>query len=167
MAKLSASHRRRSDRPRIEKRKPKRWSPGRFWAPHYLAAFLVAGHAPALSAGGAAPPLSDVDGPMDADTAVAEMDRILAEILNRFSDDNRFIEKLKASQKAWRAYRDAHLEALYPADDKMLAYGSAYRHCRQIALAELTSERIKYLRRWLQGVPEGDVCAGSLPRESQ
>ena len=167
MAKLSTSHRRRSDRPRIEKRKPKRWSPVRFWAPLFLAAFVLAAHAPALTAGGTAPPLPDEDGPMDAGTAVAEMDRIFAEILIRFSDDTRFIEKLKASQKAWRAYRDAHLEALYPADDKMLAYGSAYRHCRQIALAALTSERIKHLRRWLQGVPEGDVCAGSLPRETQ
>ena len=167
MAKLSASHRRRSDRPRIEKRKPKRWSPVRFWAPLFLAAFVLATDAPALTAGGTAPSLADEDGPMDADTAVAEMDRIFAEILNRFSDDTRFIEKLQASRKAWRAYRDAYLEALYPADDKMLAYGSTYRHCRRIALAELTRERIKHLRKWLQGVPEGEVCTGSLPRKSQ
>ena len=166
MAKLSASHRRRSDWLRTARRKPEQRPPARFWALFLLAAFVFATHAPALTAGGTAPPPGE-DGPMDADATVAEMDRILAEILSRFADDTRFIEKLQASQKTWQRYRDAHLEALYPADDKMLAYGSAYRHCRQIALAELTRERIKHLRKWLQGVPEGEVCAGSLPLKPQ
>ena len=103
---------------------------------------------------------------MDARAAITEMDRIYAEILKRFAGDTRFIAKLNAAQNAWQRYREAHLESLYPADDKMLAYGSAYRHCRKIASAALTRERINHLRLWLQGVEEGEVCAGSLPRRS-
>ncbi len=166
MAKLSASHGRRSDRPRIEGCQPKLWLRGHLWELLLLAAFAIALHPPVLTAGGTAPLPSNTDGPMDAGTTMAEMDRIYAEILKRFGDDTRFIEKLQASQNAWRAYRDAHLQALYPADDKTLAYGSAYRHCRQLAIAVLTRERIMHLRQWLQGVEEGEVCAGSRPRRS-
>ncbi len=165
MAKLTISPRRLQGRPATDERHYQSLSPTRLVAWLLLAVFVLAAHAPALTAGGTAPPPPDENGPMDAD-AFAEMDRLYAEILERFGDDTRFIDKLQASQKAWQRYRDAHLEALYPADDKMLEYGSAYRNCRRIALAALTRERIEHLRRWLQGVPEGEVCVGSLPRTS-
>ncbi len=45
---------------------------------------------------------------------------------------------MQPAQKAWQAYRDAQLEALYPVDNKALANGSAYGHCRQMAIAALT-----------------------------
>ncbi|MGB9407358.1 MAG: lysozyme inhibitor LprI family protein [Terracidiphilus sp.] len=34
--------------------------------------------------------------------------------------------KIKAAERAWILYRDAYMEALYPAEDKQLAYGSIY-----------------------------------------
>jgi uncharacterized protein YecT (DUF1311 family) len=167
MAKLSSSHPRCSDRPTTAERHQQLFSQARLGVLVLLAAFVLAARPPSLTAGGTGPAPPVTEAPMDAGAAVAEMERIYAEILNRFDDDTRFIAKLQASQKAWQHYRDAHLEALYPADDKMLAYGSAYRHCRQIAIAALTRERIKHLRQWLQGVPEGEVCVGSLPHASQ
>jgi uncharacterized protein YecT (DUF1311 family) len=33
---------------------------------------------------------------------------------------------VRTSQKAWEAYRDAYLEATFPAADKAVAYGSMY-----------------------------------------
>ena len=102
----------------------------------FLAAIMLAVCPPTLLAGGTDPVQAKTADPMDVHAAVAEMDRVYAEILQRFNSDTLFIEKLQAAQKAWCRYRDAHLEALYPAEEKTLAYGSAYRQCRQIALAE-------------------------------
>ena len=109
----------------------------------------------------AASPTGEV---MTAKAATAEMERIYALILQRFEKDDVFVSKFQASQTAWEQFRDAHLEALYPAQDKRLAYGSVYGRCRQMALAALTRQRIEQLHPWLDGVAEGEVCAGSLPR---
>ena len=130
-----------------------------------LAALVLAVRPPAISAGGndTAPP--DTTDSMDTRAAVAEMDRLYGEILQRFNSEKVFVEKIRAAQNAWCNYRDAHLEALYPAEDKTLVYGSAYRHCHQIALVDLTLQRIKHLRLWLDGVEEGDICAGSRPHQ--
>jgi uncharacterized protein YecT (DUF1311 family) len=46
------------------------------------------------------------------------------------------VTKLKQAQRAWIAFRDAHLEARFPKADKQAEYGSAYAH------AAATSSRI-------------------------
>jgi uncharacterized protein YecT (DUF1311 family) len=107
-----------------------------------------------------APPVDDA---IDYQAAAAEMEQLYTLIIQRFKGDAVFVTKLRAAQLAWRRFRDAQLEALYPAADKQLAYGSAYSGCRQMAMAVLTRQRIEQLRLWLIGVAEGDVCAGSLP----
>ena len=94
------------------------------------------------------------------DNADAEMNRTYKQILDKYQRDNVFIEKLKTAQRAWIKFRDADLESLYP--NTPSAYGSINPMCRCIALAELTTERTKSLKRWIDGVEEGDVCAGSI-----
>lgn len=91
-----------------------------------------------------------------------ELNKIYAQILQEYKADAALVEKMRAAQRAWVAYRDAHLEAMYPAPNKSLAYGSAHPMCRCYALAEATRERAEVLRRWVDGVEEGDVCAGSI-----
>ena len=117
-----------------------------------------------IACAGGAKQAQSADKAISPQAATAEMERIYGLILQRFEQDDLFIAKFQAAQTAWKQYRDAHLEALYPAKDKRLAYGSVYGRCRQTALAELTRQRIEQLRPWLDGVAEGDVCAGSLPR---
>jgi uncharacterized protein YecT (DUF1311 family) len=92
--------------------------------------------------------------------ADAEMNRTYKQILDKYQRDTVFIEKLKTAQRAWIKFRDADLESLYP--DAPSAYGSVNPMCRCIALAELTKQRTKSLKRWIDGVEEGDVCAGSI-----
>jgi uncharacterized protein YecT (DUF1311 family) len=92
----------------------------------------------------------------------AEMNKVYQQILKEYRADNLFIQKLKAAQRAWLTYRDAQLEALYPAADTQVEYGSIYPACRCNALQEITSERTKVLRRWTEGVKEGDTCSGSI-----
>jgi uncharacterized protein YecT (DUF1311 family) len=85
-----------------------------------------------------------------------------SKILKEYAKDQQFIAKLKTAQRAWLAFRDAELEALFPKTDKQAEYGSVYPMCRCSELQSLTEERTKQLKRWLDGTPEGDVCAGSV-----
>jgi hypothetical protein len=41
-------------------------------------------------------------------------------------------------------------------------YGSVHPMCVAMYLTQLTEERIKILRIWLDGIEEGDVCCGSV-----
>jgi uncharacterized protein YecT (DUF1311 family) len=94
--------------------------------------------------------------------ADAALNDTYKKIQTEYSKDTLFLQKLKSAQRAWVAYRDAHLEALYPAVDKQAEYGSMYTTCRCAALQEVTEQRTKELQKWLDGVPEGETCRGSL-----
>jgi len=84
------------------------------------------------------------------------------QILRGYGRDAAFVRKLKIAQRAWVAYRSAQIEALYPASDKRTAYGTIYPMCRCLALAKLTTSRVEELRKWIEGVEEGDTCSGSI-----
>ena len=58
-------------------------------------------------------------------------------ILGDDKDNKVFLEKLKKAQRTWLAYRDSHLEALYPEEDKSY-YGSVFGMCACTAKKELT-----------------------------
>ncbi len=85
-----------------------------------------------------------------------------AKILKEYAKDGQFIEKLKTSQRAWLAFRDAEMEALFPKTNKQVEYGTVYPMCHCSELQTLTEERTNQLKRWLDGTIEGDVCAGSV-----
>lgn len=84
------------------------------------------------------------------------------QVLSEYRKNTTLIRKLRVSQRAWVAYRDAQIEALYPAADKRAEYGSVYPVCRCSALAALTAQRADELKKWIDGAQEGDVCAGSI-----
>ncbi len=90
----------------------------------------------------------------------SEMEKLRQTILKKHQGDMKFIVAFKKAQTAWLAYRDAHLEALYPQDPA--TYGSVHGMCRCIVLNRMTRERIETLQKWLSPAPEGDVCAGSM-----
>jgi uncharacterized protein YecT (DUF1311 family) len=54
-------------------------------------------------------------------------------------------EKIKAAERAWLAYRDAYLEAMYPADNKQAEYGSIYSMEVNLLLAKLTRRQVTAL----------------------
>ena len=92
----------------------------------------------------------------------SRLNQVYNEVLHLYRDNPVFTEKLKAAQRQWHAYRDAHIEALYPAPDKMSAYGSVYPSCLGNEKERLALRRIEELMRWVEGHPEGDVCGGSI-----
>jgi uncharacterized protein YecT (DUF1311 family) len=98
--------------------------------------------------------------------ADAELNRTYNEILRVYKDDTEFIGKLKAAQRAWIAFKDAHLASIYPKSGKG-EYGSVKPMCTCEILAEFTGERTKALNQWLTGVEEGETCAGSIKLKNE
>ena len=93
--------------------------------------------------------------------ADAELNKVYQQVLTEYRADTLFVSKMKNAQRAWVAYRDAHLESLFPAADPR-EYGSVYPMCRCTALTQITKKRTAELRQWVVGIKEGDVCAGSV-----
>lgn len=90
-----------------------------------------------------------------------ELNAAYNQVLAIYKDDAEFIESIKKAQRAWVVFRDYHVDSLYP-KSKRGEYGSVKPMCRCDALAELTIERTKMLRKWIVGIDEGDVCSGSI-----
>ena len=90
-----------------------------------------------------------------------ELNAVYQKILQDYKGDAAFIKNLKQSQKIWIQFRDAEMKMKYP-DREPGYYGSVQPMCWSIYLAGLTEERVKTLKVWLNGIEEGDVCAGSV-----
>jgi uncharacterized protein YecT (DUF1311 family) len=95
--------------------------------------------------------------------AEEEMASVYEEIKKRSAEDKAFLARLENAQIAWAAFRDAEVEAIFPHADKLGEYGSVYPMCLGVWKTNLTRERTKQLRRWLDGTIEGESCAGSIP----
>ena len=86
------------------------------------------------------------------------MDRTLARVYSERGERER--TAVEAAQRAWQAYADAQVEALYPGCSASTACGSAHSMCRDAALSALIQIRTSELKRMLrEHQPEGDVCA--------
>ncbi len=93
----------------------------------------------------------------DEDSAAAdvELNRVYQQLLAKNKTDENATKKLRDAQRAWVAFRDAQLQALYPAEDKQREYGSIYPMCYAIVVTAMTKERTAQLRRMLQ---DKDPC---------
>jgi uncharacterized protein YecT (DUF1311 family) len=78
----------------------------------------------------------------------------LAALLKRLG-----IEPNSSEEKAWEAYRDAQLTAIYPpVSDERAEYGSIYPMCWATLKKKLTESRIRDLKALT--TVEGDGCLG-------
>ncbi|MGE5569745.1 MAG: lysozyme inhibitor LprI family protein [Rhodospirillales bacterium] len=93
---------------------------------------------------------------MRADEA---MNRAYEALLAKAAKNPVAVKKIKAAQQAWLAFREAHLEAVFPAEDKQAAYGAVQPMCASLLRAELAWERAKVLES-MANPEEGDVCSG-------
>ena len=90
-----------------------------------------------------------------------ELNAVYKKILADYLDDTVFIKNLKVSQRLWIQFRDAEMNTKYP-ERQAGYYGSVYPMCWSMYKEQLTRERIKTLRQWLDGDDEGDVCDGAM-----
>jgi uncharacterized protein YecT (DUF1311 family) len=75
-----------------------------------------------------------------------QMGYIYNELVSRAARQPGAVAKIRASEKAWTAYTDAYIEALYPATDKRLSYGSVYPMEVALARSELIQHHIADLK---------------------
>jgi uncharacterized protein YecT (DUF1311 family) len=90
-----------------------------------------------------------------------DLNDVYKKILIEYKSDTIFIKNLKASQRIWISFRDAELKMKYP-ERAPGWYGTIQPVCKYNYLEELTKERIKTLKAWIDGTEEGDGCAGSI-----
>jgi uncharacterized protein YecT (DUF1311 family) len=80
-----------------------------------------------------------------------ELNRVYRELLSKNSDDPAAAEKIKKARRAWVAYRDAYVEAMFPAEDKQAEYGSMYPMEVSQILAALTRQQVEALKDLIRG----------------
>jgi len=93
------------------------------------------------------------------------LNQIYLKLLKGYKNDSAFIRSLKESQLQWVKYRDAQVKMKYPSSRD--TYGSVLPMCQGNYLEELTINRIKELKPWIDGVEEGDACSGSIKLKGQ
>lgn len=91
-----------------------------------------------------------------------ELNRVYQQILKEYRMKTVFLQSLKAAQQRWLQFRDAEMKARFPATNSLVEYGSFFPVCYSNGMEELTKARTKQLRLWLTGIPEGDMCNGSV-----
>lgn len=87
----------------------------------------------------------------EAERVDAELNQVYRKVLASVSADALATSKVKAAEKAWIAYRDAYLEAMYLAEDKRGEYGSIYPIDANLLVAKLTRRHIEELKDLMEG----------------
>jgi uncharacterized protein YecT (DUF1311 family) len=76
----------------------------------------------------------------------AELNGVYRKLLSQAASQQEAIAKIKAAERAWIIYRDAYLDAMYPAKDKQAEYGSMYPMEADLLRAKLTTQQVAALR---------------------
>ena len=82
----------------------------------------------------------------EARSADAAVNDIYQKLLSAAADQPVRAEKIRAVERAWISYRDAYVEAMYPAKDKQAAYGSIFPMEVDILRTRLTRLQIEALK---------------------
>lgn len=96
-----------------------------------------------------------------------ELRRVYRQLLSIYKDDPAFIKRLKQSQRRWRQSRAADFALMYPGAGEPNHHGSALATCTARLKERLARRRIAFLRQWLHGAQNGDLCAGSRKMQFQ
>jgi uncharacterized protein YecT (DUF1311 family) len=80
----------------------------------------------------------------------AKLNTTYRQLLSKVASQPEALGKIKAAERAWSVYRDAYIEAAYPAKDKAAEYGSMYPLDAALLRAKLTQRQIAALDDMLQ-----------------
>jgi uncharacterized protein YecT (DUF1311 family) len=79
-----------------------------------------------------------------------ELNTVYRKLLLKAASQPEAVAKIKASERAWIAYRDTYIEAMYPAKDKQAEYGSIYPMEADVLKAKLTRQQVAALEEMLK-----------------
>jgi len=97
----------------------------------------------------------------EVEAAEAEMTKVLDSLVKKAGGKTDAIMKLNKAQAAWKTYRDAQVDAMWPFPDRTW-YGSVFPMCAGGARVNLTRIRVTELRAMLKSV-EGELCNSQWP----
>ena len=97
---------------------------------------------------------------LDARGADVDLNHVYHALLAKLKGDDNATKKLRAAQGAWLAFRDAHLQELYPAENKQAEYGSVFPMCYSQVATAVTKERTAQLRRMLDDKDPCEISQG-------
>ncbi len=80
----------------------------------------------------------------------AELNDVYRTLLSKAESQPEAVAKIRAAERAWIAYRDAYIDAMYPAKDKQAEYGSVYPMEVDLVRAKLTHQQVAALKEMLQ-----------------
>ena len=95
----------------------------------------------------------------EADRVDAKLNNSYRQLLAKAASEQNAVPKIKAAERVWIAYRDAYIEAMYPATDKRMEYGSMYAMDVALLRAKLTHEHLEDIQGLLNEY-SGDSGAG-------
>jgi uncharacterized protein YecT (DUF1311 family) len=76
----------------------------------------------------------------------AELNGTYQELLSAVGNQAAAMEKIRAAEKAWIAYRDSYTDAMFSAKNKQGAYGSMFPMAVDLLRAKLTRQQIAALK---------------------
>jgi uncharacterized protein YecT (DUF1311 family) len=82
----------------------------------------------------------------EASRADKELKQVYVEVLTKAASVPDSAVKVKTAEQAWIAFRDAYIEATYPAKDKATEYGSMYPLEVELLRAKLTRQQVAALK---------------------
>jgi uncharacterized protein YecT (DUF1311 family) len=82
--------------------------------------------------------------------AEAELKDVYVKLLAAVAHDAQAVAKITAAEKAWVAYRDAYIEAMWPAENKQSMYGSIFPANQRGLRASLTRRHIEDVKELLK-----------------
>jgi len=86
----------------------------------------------------------------EAARADTELNEVYRKLLSQAGSQEDAVAKIKAAERAWIAYRDAYMDAMYPAKDKQAEYGSVYPMEANLVRAKLTQRQVTALKELIQ-----------------
>ena len=90
----------------------------------------------------------------------AELNQVYQKLLSRVASQPEATTKIKTAERAWIAYRDAYMDAMYPAKNKQGEYGSIYPMEADLLRAKLTKRQVTALKELLHQY-SGDEHSGA------
>jgi uncharacterized protein YecT (DUF1311 family) len=95
--------------------------------------------------------------------AESRLQQTILTIQGLYNTDPQFLRCLKESQQAWLIYRKKQIAMIYPhQNEKGRPYGTVFPLCWSTWMTKLTQQRTAELQVWIDGIEEGEVCAGSI-----
>jgi uncharacterized protein YecT (DUF1311 family) len=79
----------------------------------------------------------------------AELNNVYHKLLSQAESQEQAVAKIKTAERAWIAYRDAYMDAMYPASNKQAEYGSIYPMQADLLRAKLTKRQVAALKELL------------------